>query len=138
MSDLFLFINNCFEKKARVRSDRLQFNNYYMVNRFLSMNAATFWQAVDINEMSLKIPRWAVGCLMHQIVPRRDKAPFIKYIKRSQDKTAKSLSTKAYKEIIERLGDMFCLSELHAKQVFELLERQGIDLHRTFGKRKGK
>ena len=130
MSELFSFINNLFEKQEPVLSDCNQFDNYYMVLRFLSMYPGTLLLANDVNQLSSRLPNWAIGCWVYAGIKKQRQAPRIGYVKGKSPLAEDKLRA----EIQGKLRQFLNLSEQHAEQTFNLLTAQGIDVYGIFGK----
>jgi hypothetical protein len=117
---LFDFVSNCFTKEEKVTSSKYQFDNYYIITRFLSMNKSSFVTSVYVNNVANKLPKWMVGCLLYWVTPKMY-TPRINYIKKDK-------LVKKEEELIQRAMDKFCCSRTHALQCVNILKKEGVNL----------
>lgn len=130
MLELFPFIRNLYLKTIPVtdRDGQPDISSLYIVNRYLSFNSAGFFTAVKSNRLSAKIPQWAGACFIYHNIPKKSKPPYIDYLKKEKESTRKEVE-----RIISRLEEFLCCNYKHAKQTYELLEKEGVDVKALFG-----
>ena len=128
--DMFEQLNNLYEKGSPPPHGLTNLQNTaFMINRFLSMGAKSFWPAQAANLYAWRLPPWATGALLYYMVPVAKKAPKVKYIKKVEN----AAEAKFDREILIRISRMFHCGHQHSIQTAELLKAQGIDLKALFG-----
>lgn len=128
-NELFDQIGNYFTKSRfpKIGDAKLQSNNFIII-RYLGLHRSTLVGAIETNELSMRLPKWAIPPYLFYTIPHHGKAPFIKYPKKEKKKV-----DKKYKELIEKMMAHYHCAEKYAHQIFDLLTVQGIDLYKSFG-----
>lgn len=125
---LFEHIENLYTKAQRPTKLGLKFDPY-MTQRWLSMHPAGFWPAQASNLVSNKLPDWATEYLLWYMVPQARQAPRTAYAKKA--KASGEIDT----DTLVKLAKHFNVRLVHARQVYQLLTQQGINVPELFGKK---
>lgn len=126
--ELFETLQNLFEKNEDV-SSFTEHSNYFMVIKWLSMLPSTLVATIRVNELAGGLPNWAVGCLLDNLIKKRNAQPRITYIHDNHEKDSKKFD----KEVVGLLVNYFGCNEKHAAQAQLILESQGINIRQVFG-----
>ncbi len=122
--DLFEKIKNIFEKNEKPIGQKN--NDIFMINRFLSMHPESLLEAEYSNYFNGKIPNEYLEYLLYYTVDKKNKAPFIKYIK-------KNTESKIDQKVLTKVCTIFNCNERHGKEIIETLKAEGKNLKQTFG-----
>ena len=123
----FSYLKNLFTKSEQVTSVNTT-PEMYMILRYLSMHPEGFFVASEVNKFNSKLPSWAMGCLLYNLLPKKPKAPYMDYIKRKEIKD---------NELITKLGEVFCCRPTQAQDIYNLLLRQKVNIETAFGLQEG-
>ena len=130
-SDQLFYILDCvYTKKTLPPDDSIK--EHFMLQRFMSMSQAGFYQTAISNLFGSRLPSWAVARLLTAITPHKNKSPRGGYIKASKE-------TRIFdKELLVKIGRHFCCNLIHAAQTAALFELQDINVYEMFGMEKKK
>lgn len=117
-------INNLFEKNDPIDPTD-NYNDIFIINRFLSFYKRSFFEADEASKYIGKIPNWIIMALLYSTVERENPAPRMKYTKKAKEKISK--------ELIEEVCSGFECNENHAKEIIEILKASGKNPKQIFG-----
>lgn len=127
--DIFQFIKNAFEKAEPVPTSG-EGTETFMVIKYLSLYPGSFRTAEKANRLASKLPNWALNCFLHYNTPPVKRAPFIKYPKKEKEPNDKALN-----EVLAKIGQHYCCSKEHARQILTILSEER-DVYAAFGIKK--
>lgn len=100
----------------------------FMVNRVLSFIPETCVTAIRLNRYSTYLPRWATNACFNLCVPKRKRAPWIRYAKKAKVKE---------KKLKAKIRQAFCVNDYHAQQIIELYNKMDENPAGYFGLKAG-
>lgn len=122
---LFETLQNLFEKYDDISSSTPH-SSYYMVIKWLSMCPSTIMPAIRANEIAHGLPNWAVGCLLNNLIRRREARPRIDYIHGKKEE-------KLDEELVLKLSRYLGYNRKRAQAALLILRAEGVNLYEVFG-----
>jgi len=116
-------IKNIFTKEEELTGK----DSVYVISRILSYSPFSFIQVKAINKYIGKIPDLYLLRVIRDTIPEMD-PPWIQYPKKEKVDISSDNA-----RLIKEICNHFNCSELHAEQIYTILQKEGVNVMSSFG-----